>query len=398
MLESLYKRQIEKQLNRVMQPGMGELVLCEKGKEQFRAGSGEEIAVIDLLDTRTYAALVQGNTATGEAYMRKMWESPDLACLFRVVGRNLHYYNIYMESGVRKTMSRLGEFMTWVLRKSRRRTKSNVSHHYDLGNEMFAKFLDTELQYSCAVFKDGEASLDEAQRHKLELLSSKAQLKPNTRLLDLGCGWGGLSVWAARHHDVEVVALTLSKKQYEFVTERVAREGLTGKITPVLADYRDYKPAEKFNQIISVEMIEAVGPHNFVNYYQNLRDLLKPGGIAVVQAITVEENRYDDARYDIDFVKEYIFPGGACPSQSLLSKLGAGVGFQELDCEDITEHYVPTLAHWRKNFLAAWDEIIKLGYDESFARMMVYYFAYCEAGFATRRTEDVQAVYQRQPA
>ncbi len=379
-----------------MREGNGELIVCEKGTEQFRVGKGSEVAVIDVSDPRAYVAFARGNIASGEAYMNKLWESPDLACLFRVIGRNLKHYNQNIEAGLRKKVSRFTEFISWLVRKSRTHAKSNITHHYNLGNDMFAKFLDRELLYSCAVYPTADADLDAAQHAKLELLCKKAQIFQGARVLDLGCGWGGLSVWAARHYDAEVVALTLSDEQYAFVKQRIVREKLEDKITPVLMDYRDYKPDTKFDRIISVEMIEAVGPHNFANYYQSLRSLLKQDGRVVLQAITVPPHRFDDALYDVDFVKEYIFPGGACPSRELMSELGSKVGLNTLHVEDITKHYETTLRHWRENFSAAWDEIIKMGYSENFCRMMCFYFSYCEAGFAIREIEDLQVTYEAQ--
>ena len=393
MLVSLCKKTLVRQLDKVLGNGTGRIIVREKGKEVISVGSGDEIGEVDIHDPKAYVAFVRGNTASGESYMSGDWDSPDLTKLLTVLARNLMVYNRTLDIGLRKTITRIAAKLSFWGRESRNIARRNIQRHYDLGNEMFSLFLDKEKAYSCAVYPSEDASLDEAQLHKFERLCDKSGLNDKTRLLDLGCGWGGLSMHAAREHGANVVAVTLSKSQHDYVKEKVSREGLDDKITTVLSDYRDLDPKGGFDRIISVEMIEAVGPHNFGNYFKRVRELLKEGGRAVIQAITVPEERYEEALYDIDFVKEYIFPGGACPSQSSMTEHAKAAGLVFENIEDITEHYVKTLAEWRRRFLENMEKIISLGYDRSFCRMMSYYFAYCEAGFATRCIEDVQAEY-----
>jgi cyclopropane-fatty-acyl-phospholipid synthase len=188
--------------------------------------------------------------------------------------------------------------------------------------------------------------------------------------------------------------VTLSAEQHDFVKKRVAEENLEGQVQVHLIDYRDFEPGPGFDCLVSVEMIEAVGPHNFGQYFKRVRDMLKPGGRAVIQAITVPPKRFRDALYDVDFVKKYIFPGGACPSQELMEDLARKAGLVPGKVEEITSHYVTTLEQWRNNFVERLNEIKQLGYDNKFCRMMVYYFAYCEAGFSEGELEDIQAEYE----
>lgn len=393
MLISWCRKALFGQLEKTLAEGTGRIVIRENGKEVLSAGSGDEVGEVDVIDPRAYVAFVKGNTDSGESYMAGEWESPDLPKLLAVVSRNLMTYNRTVDVSWRKTMTRLAAQLSFFGRESRRKAKANIARHYDLGNDMFSLFLDEERMYSCAVYPNDDSSLDEAQRNKLEILCQKAGVGEGDRLLDLGCGWGGLSVWAAKRHNADVVAVTLSERQFEFVTERVKKEGLEKKVTPVLSDYRDMDRGGGFDRIISIEMIEAVGPHNFGAYFKRVRELLKEGGRAMIQAITVPEDRYEQALYDIDFVKEYIFPGGACPSLSAMKTYAEESGMIAGKVDDITEHYVRTLEEWRNRFVANMEKIISLGYDKGFCRMMSYYFAYCEAGFATRSIEDVQAEY-----
>ena len=394
MLVSICQKAIQRRLETTLTPDTGQIVIRQGGKEIVNIGSGAEVGEIDIKDPRAFIAFVQGNTASGESYMAGDWDSPDLAMLFRIVGRNLMSYNQTIDTGIRKQLTRFVAWLSYLTRRSRLRAQKHISRHYDLGNDMFGKFLDAERMYSCAVYPSAQASLDEAQRNKLALLCRKSGVQEGNRLLDLGCGWGGLAIWAARHHGAQVVALTLSQRQHDYIQERIRQEGLQDQITVVLQDYRDFDPGPGFDQIISVEMIEAVGPHNFGVYFTRVHDMLKSGGKAVIQAITVPAHRFEDALYDIDFIKEYIFPGGACPSREHMNSLATQVGLEPGLVEDITEHYIATLAQWRTNFLGNMQDITKLGYDHSFCRMMSYYFAYCEAGFATRMIENIQAEYQ----
>ena len=393
MLISWCRKALAQQLESSLTEGAGRIVISENGKVLISAGSGEEIGEIDIRDSRAYVAFIRGNTASGESYMAGEWESPDLPQLLRVVGRNLRTYNSTVDVGWRKSMTRMAAQLSFFGRESRRKAKENIARHYDLGNDMFSLFLDDERVYSCAIYPTEDASLDEAQRNKLDRLCVKCGVSEGDRMLDLGCGWGGLSVWAARNYGADVVAVTLSESQFQFMTDRVKKEGLVGKVKPVLSDYRDLDPGGGFDRVISVEMIEAVGPHNFGKYFSRVREMLREGGRAVIQAITVPEERFEEALYDIDFIKEYIFPGGACPSLSAMAEHANNSGMVTGAIDDITEHYVKTLEEWRGRFVANMEKIVSLGYDRGFCRMMSYYFAYCEAGFATRCIEDVQVEY-----
>ena len=393
VLANICRRHLAKGLESTLAEGTGRIVIRSDGKEVITAGSGDDVGEIDVRDEHAFVAFARGSITSGESYMAGEWDSPDLAKLLTVICRNIERYGHRLGSNTYKRFLKVASMVSFLSRKSRDRARRNIASHYDLGNDMFGMFLDDERMYSCAMYPSDDASLTEAQRNKLEVLCRKGGVVEGSRVLDLGCGWGALSVWAARKHGARVVALTLSKEQHAYVTERVRKEGLGDRIEVVLSDYRDLDPGEGFDSVISVEMIEAVGPHNFGAYFSEVARMLKKGGRAVIQAITNPEHLYEEALFDIDFVKKYIFPGGACPSREVMDEKATDAGLKPGEVEDITEHYVRTLVEWRERFVANIDKIKEMGYSNSFCRMMIFYFASCEAGFATRIIEDIQAEY-----
>jgi cyclopropane-fatty-acyl-phospholipid synthase len=278
-------------------------------------------------------------------------------------------------------------------RNSRRGARRNISAHYDLGNDFFALMLDPTMTYSCGVFERDDASLEEASLAKIDRLCRKLGLHAGDRLLEIGAGWGALAVHAASRYGCHVTTATISEKQHELVVRRVADAGVSDRVTVLLADYRDL--TGRFSKLVSVEMIEAVGAEYFDAFFQACASRLEPGGLMAIQAITVADQRFDDARRAVDFIKHYVFPGSCIPWVGAL--LGAAAGVSDLrlvDLEDFTPHYARTLAAWRDN-LERNRAAVDLITDERFRRLWRLYLAYCEGGFLERHTGLVQMVFSR---
>jgi cyclopropane-fatty-acyl-phospholipid synthase len=282
---------------------------------------------------------------------------------------------------------------------SRRNTvqqaRRNISAHYDLSNEMFATFLSADMTYSCALFDQPDEPLQAAQERKLRALADKARLSPGMHVLEIGFGWGSLTLLLASHYGVRVTGITLSEQQLALAQERVNAAGLAERVTFVLADYRVHVPAsgERYDAIISCEMLEAVGHEFMPAYFTHCGRLLAPTGLLVVQVITTPEYRYDAYRDSTDFIKEYIFPGCCCPSLAAVLAAAGGAGLSLDSLADIGPHYAPTLLRWRQAFMAARPRLAALGFNDAFVRCWDYYFQYCAAGFATRTLGDLQLVF-----
>ena len=271
---------------------------------------------------------------------------------------------------------------------------SNISAHYDLGNAFFAEWLDSRMQYSSAIYRGADEPLEQAQLNKLERIAERLELGPDDHLLEIGTGWGGLAVHMAESTGCRVTTTTISKEQHAHAVERVRAAGLENRVEVLLADYRDLEG--RYDKLVSVEMIEAVGADYLDTYMRVLRDRLEPDGLALVQAITIEDFRYTDALKSVDFIQRYIFPGAFIPSVSAITASMArasDLGLVELF--DFGESYARTLGAWRERFEAAWSRIADMGFDETFRRRWRFYLAYCEGGFRERAISDVHLLMAR---
>ncbi|MGN6280194.1 class I SAM-dependent methyltransferase [Frateuria sp.] len=345
-------------------------------------------------DPRFYRLVAaNGSVGAGEAYMEGLWRCDDLVALIRVMVRNRDLLD-GMETGV----ARLGG---WALRawhalnrNTRQGSRRNIAAHYDLGNTLFDLFLSDDLMYSSAIFAHEDEPLEVASLRKLQRICDKLALGPDDHVLEIGSGWGGFALHAATHHGCRVTTTTISQEQYDLACERVRAAGLGDRVTVLLQDYRELRG--RYDKVVSIEMIEAIGAAYMPTYFATITRLLKDDGQALIQAITIEDHRYARALKSVDYIKRYIFPGSFIPAVSaMLEAARQASDLRLFHLEDIGPSYALTLKHWRKRFLAKRDHVLAAGYDERFVRMWEFYLAYCEGGFRERSIGDVQMLLTR---
>ena len=370
----------------------GRLRLVDVGRDET-FGSVTAATPLDVTirvrSPRFYSDVVfAGTVGAGEAYMNGYWHCDDLTGLVRLMVVNRDAMND-VDSGWSRLSAPLLKMAHWLNRNDKTGSRRNISAHYDLGNEFFELFLDETMAYSCAIFQTAESTLLEASTAKFDAACSKLNLKPGQHLLEIGTGWGGLAIHAAKHYGCRVTTTTISREQYELARERVARAGLGGQVTLLLEDYRDL--TGEYDAIVSIEMIEAVGHQYLDTYFKRCSELLKPNGAMLLQAITIRDQFYDQARRSVDFIKRFIFPGSFIPSvKAIADSLERATDLKVFHMEDIGPHYAQTLKIWRERFMARQSEVRALGYPEAFVRMWEYYLCYCEGGFEERQLGTVQ--------
>ena len=375
----------------------GSLTLHD-GMESYHFGNAEDPgaahAEVHIHDAGVYREILTGGTiGAGEAYILGGWTSPDLVAVTRVFSANMAAMDS-MESG-QSALVKLGLKMAHRLnRNTRDGSRKNISAHYDLGNEFFQLFLDPTMMYSAAVFTEQQQSLDQASIAKLDEICLQLELDAQDHLLEIGTGWGGMAIHAARNYGCRVTTTTISTEQFEYARARVAAEGLQDLVTVLCEDYRHLSGS--YDKLVSIEMIEAVGHQFYSNYFSTCSKLLKPSGKMVIQAITISDQRYREARDTVDFIKRYIFPGGCLPSVTVISEhLTQDSDMQLVHLRDITPDYALTLAHWRERFMNQLDAVRDMGFDEQFIRMWEFYLAYCEGGFRERIIGTVQLAFAK---
>ena len=336
-----------------------------------------------------WRSLTRGSRGLGESYAAGAWDCDDPVSLVRIAAREVPRLD-----RLRAPFAPLRNRLTRVPRNNRAGAPRHVAAHYDLGNELFALFLDDTMTYSCGVFEDDETSLRDAQEAKLDLVCRKLELEPEDHLLEIGSGWGSLALHAAENYGCRVTTATLSRAQLELATARVREAGLDDRVDVVLRDYRDLDG--RHSKLASIEMIEAVGWQYFDTYFAACSRLLEPDGLMLLQAITIDDAAYEVEKGARSFATELIFPGGCLPSQAVLrDATGRVTDMRVLDVEDITANYPLTLRRWRENWLAATDEAERRGADRRFRRLFELYFAWSEGGFTERRIQDVQMLFAK---
>lgn len=344
---------------------------------------------IRVRNPRFYSDVVlAGTSGSGEAYMNGHWHCDDLTGLVRLMVVNRHLMND-VDSGWSRVSAPLLKLLHWLNRNHKSGSQRNIAAHYDLGNQFFELFLDETMAYSCGIFPTTDSTLLQASTAKFDAVCSKLDLKPGQHLLEIGTGWGGLAIHAVKYYGCRVTTTTISREQYEFARRRVAREGLADKITLLLEDYRDLRG--EYDALVSIEMVEAVGHQYLDTYFKKCSELLNPAGAMLLQAITIRDQFYDQARRSVDFIQRFIFPGSFIPSvQAMLISVGRATDMKLYHLEDIGPYYARTLRLWRERFLAHLPAVRALGYPDSFVRMWEYYLCYCEGGFEERQLGDVQ--------
>jgi cyclopropane-fatty-acyl-phospholipid synthase len=388
-LTQLAKRVLIGQLRKIAH---GRLRLID-GRCVESFGAVTEAAPFDVTirvhSPRFYSEVVFGGTlGSGEAYMHGYWHCDNLTALVRLMVVNRHLLND-VDSGWSRLSAPLLKLAHWFNRNDKNGSRRNIAAHYDLGNRFFELFLDPTMAYSCGIFENAGASLEQASIAKFDAACGKLDLQPDQHLLEIGTGWGGMAIHAARHYGCRVTTTTISREQYEFARERVAREGLADRVTLLLEDYRDLRG--QYDALVSIEMIEAVGDQYLDTYFSRCNQLLRPSGAMLLQAITIRDQFYEQARRSVDFIKRFIFPGSFIPSvQALVNSLARVTDLKLFHMEDIGPHYARTLKIWRERFLTRQAEVRALGYPERFVRMWEFYLCYCEGGFEERQLGDVQ--------
>ena len=351
-------------------------------------------ARIQVLHPQFWAdAVFGGTTAAGEAYIHGLWKCDDLTALVRIMVANRHVLE-EVDGGAPRLADLGRRIGHWLNRNSRAGSRRNIAAHYDLGNDFFALFLDPTMNYSCGIFDHAGATMEQASLAKMDAVCRKLDLKPDDHLLEIGTGWGGLAIHAASRYGCRVTTTTISKEQHALATERVRAAGLEDRIELLLSDYRDLEG--RYDKLVSIEMIEAVG-HQFLDtYFRTCSRLLKPDGLMLLQAITIRDEHYQQALKSVDFIQRFVFPGGFLPSVSAITaSVARSTDFQTLHLQDIGLHYATTLRHWRERFFANIEAVRALGYSDSFIRLWEFYLCYCEGAFLERNTGTVQVLLGR---
>ncbi|AVO54400.1 cyclopropane-fatty-acyl-phospholipid synthase family protein [Ectopseudomonas mendocina] len=367
------------------------LLLIQEGNDTLHFGQPQSDlrAEIKVSDPAVWGLVAgNGSIGAGEAYIHGYWSTPDLTAVIRIFVANLDVLDA-MEGGLARLGRPLIQGLHWLNRNTRQGSRRNIAAHYDLGNDLFEQFLDPTMMYSAAMFLRDNDSLEQAQLNKLERICEKLALQPSDHLLEIGTGWGSMAIYAATHYGCRVTTTTLSREQYAYTERRIRELGLADRITLLLEDYRDLNG--QYDKLVSIEMIEAVGHRFLPTYFEQCARLLKPEGLMLLQAITIRDQRYEQACQSVDFIQRYIFPGGALPSvHKMLEVVSRHTDLNLHHMEDFGLHYARTLRLWHDNLRQARQRLEQLGYDDYFYRLWEFYLCYCEGGFLERTIGTAQ--------
>lgn len=383
------KKLVIKQLSKMK---VGQLKIIDGQEISYygdQSGEATLLAEIELINDDLFSAVAfNGVMGAGESYMSGAWQTPNLVSVIQFFSINMQ--TVKALDGQRSWLSKLG---IWLIDRAKRNSlqgsKENISAHYDLGNDFFSLFLDPTMMYSSAIFPQPSTPLEQASLEKLESICQQLELSADDHLLEIGTGWGGMAVYAAENFGCRVTTTTISKEQHEFAVKRVEAAGLSEKVTVLMEDYR--KLEGRYDKLVSIEMIEAVGHHYFSEYFNGCSNLLKPDGLMLIQAITIADQRYDQALGTVDFIQRYIFPGGCLPSNHIIANhVADDTDMIIVGLKDIGLDYAYTLEKWREQFFYKLDQVKAQGFDQRFIRMWEYYLCYCEGGFRERAISAAQ--------
>jgi len=377
-------------LKRLAGLAMGQLTLIDGDERHVfgQADTGGLQATITVHDARFYGEIAFGGSiGAGEAYMLGYWQADTLSNVIRLMVLNQSVMDT-LEGGYQWLTKPVLKVFHWLNSNSEAGSQKNIAAHYDLGNDLFKLFLDPTMMYSSAMFDGDITDLQAASERKLQVICDKLQLSPADHVVEIGTGWGGFAIYAAKHYGCQVTTTTISQQQYLLAQARVREEGLQEQITVLKQDYRHLQG--QFDKLVSIEMIEAVGHQYYDTYFNKVSHLLKADGAALIQAITIADQRYASAIGSVDFIQRYIFPGSNIPSNTaMLTSMTRASDLRLVDLQDIGLHYATTLRLWRENFFAQIDAVRQLGYSDTFIRMWDFYLSYCEGGFAECALGDV---------
>ncbi len=366
----------------------GHLTLIENGIKHEFGNDNSLAATVTVHDAHFYGEIAFGGSiGAGEAFMLGYWTSDNLSNVIRIMAANQGVMDA-LEGGYQWASKPFLKVLHWLNRNTQDGSRKNIAAHYDLGNDFFKLWLDPSMMYSSAIFSPLNCSLEAASNKKLQVICDKLDLKPTDHVIEIGTGWGGFAIYAAKNYGCKVTTTTISQQQYAEAKLRVNAENLQDKITLLLNDYRDL--AGQFDKLVSIEMVEAVGHQFYDTYFAKCASLLKPNGMALIQAITITDQRFEAAKISVDFIQRYVFPGSNIPSiTAMLTSITKASDLKLYNLEDIGPHYATTLRKWRENFFTNIESIRKLGYSEEFIKMWEFYLCYCEGGFAERALGDV---------
>ena len=364
------------------------LLIDSKGKEHFFGNQESPLKAKLKINSPSFCLnlLRKGSSGLGESYINNEFETSNLSSLIELSARNINV--TYKFSGFFQFFLLKNLLYKKIFINTRERSKKNISSHYDLGNEFFSTFLDKSLTYSCGIFNTPDETLEKAQINKYNKLINLVKPKYGDKILEIGCGWGGFAEHLAKNYNVKVDCITISKKQFLFTKERIRMSKLTDKVNVKMMDYRDVE--NKYDIIVSIEMIEAVGEKYLKKYFEVIKNNLNPGGRGAIQAIIIKDELYNRYRSKEDFIQKFIFPGGFLPSFQSLNQLSEQSGLKIENYKLYGNHYSNTLQKWREKFLNSWDLISRQGFDMSFKKMWDFYFSYCDAGFKSKNINLVQ--------
>ncbi|WP_163937644.1 cyclopropane-fatty-acyl-phospholipid synthase family protein [Paraferrimonas sp. SM1919] len=386
--DSLIKRMLLKALANLSR---GQLSLIDENNIQyhFKGSHDGHQASLTISDPKFYSkALIGGSIGLGESYIEGHWHTDNLTELLSLFADNLEWLD-KLEARFGWLLIPFLKFSHWRNRNHEKQSKSNILAHYDLGNHLYTQFLDDSMCYSSGIFDGPDCSLHQSQLNKMASILEPLDLTPQSHLIEIGTGWGGLAIYAAQTYGCKVTTTTISDAQHQFAMAKVKSLGLEDKITLLTKDYR--KLEGQYDALVSVEMIEAVGKQYMDTYLKKCQSLLKPGGKLSIQAITINCNRMRSYQNGVDFIQKYIFPGGFLPSVEMISqRLSKHTDLQLRGIKDFGLDYGITLAKWRHNFLANWQQISEHGFDMPFKRLWLFYLGYCEAGFNTKKISVIQ--------
>lgn len=388
-LDSMARKLVIDQLKKIE---FGELIVREQGSESYFGRATQEFphrVQIEVLHSSVWSDVAFGGSCgSGEAYIKGSWSCNNLLGLVRIFLRNREVLD-QMDGSWSRFTAPVHRVLHWLSKNTRRGSRRNISAHYDLGNDLFQTFLDSSMMYSCAWYEDKNTTLEQAATAKLDRICQKLELKPGDEVLEIGTGWGGFAIHAAQQYGCHVTTTTISRQQYEYAKDRVRALGLESKITLLFEDYRDLQG--RYDKLVSIEMIEAIGHQYMDTYFKQCSHLLKDDGMMLLQAITIADQRYHAALKDVDFIQKFIFPGGFLPSvTAMCGSISNASDLKLFHMDDMGPHYARTLADWRKRFFGSIEKVRNFGYSDSFIRMWEYYLNYCEGGFMERDIGTVQ--------